>query len=142
MALSPGRFDISLDLLAPGQNSRNAIHTQVNTDVLQQNRPEMRINEEENSTLSYHKDNSTSHLSAAFKRKLLQNHRSNNGHIDAQTAAHSISIEKTLAHDASRQYIDVNFSIGEHSTAKHSSMKAGRIGSGTGVSNTLAQQMA
>ena len=63
----------------------------VNTDILSANRPEMRISEqEETSAHCFIKDNATSQVSAAFKQKLLQNHRS--GRNEAQTAAQSVSI--------------------------------------------------
>ena len=67
------------------------------------------------SALSFAKDDKSRQLSAAFKQKILANR---SGRNEALTAAQSQSLEQTLARDASRQYIDVNFSIGESLTGQ------------------------
>lgn len=57
--MSPQRYDINLDNVMGGigkRQSRNAIHTQVNTDVLKTNKLEMHISEEDNSTTPFVKD--------------------------------------------------------------------------------------
>ena len=64
------------------------------------------------------RDNSALGVSAAMKDKLLGG-RNVVRRNEAMTAAQSgVSMTHTLDRDASRQYIDVNFSIGESQTIK------------------------
>ena len=77
-------------------------------------RHEILIDEQDDPSIL--RDGSLSQLSAAFKNKVSP--RRFIANKDDDTAAQSISLEKSLIKDASRQFLDVNFSIGESHTAK------------------------
>ena len=127
MIANLGQAQINLDIAMTGskRRGRNA-KAQYQTEnqkkqVAAVARHEIMIDEQSENLL---RDGSLSQLSAAFKHKLSP--RNVIAAKDEDTAAQSISIEQTLEKDASRQFLDVNFSIGESHTAKGTRNLVGR----------------
>lgn len=83
-----------------GRQGRNAVKRVFETDLRKAKVEELMVAQG---------NISSSHLSAKLKKKVLGDKYS----TDAYTAAQSNSIEHTLEKDASRQYLDINFSIGD-----------------------------
>lgn len=87
---------------------------------------------------------SSTHLSSQFKKKVL----GEKYNIEAYTAAQSNTIDHTLEKDASRQYLDINFSIGDSymppskQVQAYNSKGGGHMPRNMSISNMSASEVA